>query len=129
MPDVRIETRQGWIGDRKIAILDAVHAAMVEAIKIPSDDRSLRLVEHAPECFVIPPARSEKYTLVEITLFAGRSLDAKRALYKAIVRSLERLGVPPLDVKITLIEVPVENWGIRGGHAGCDIDLGFDVRV
>lgn len=129
MPDVRIDVRRGWIGKRKAALLDAVHEALVEAIRIPHDDRSLVLVEHDPECFTTPPQRGESYMLVQITLFAGRSLDAKRALYKAIVAKLAALGVPPLDIKITLIEVPMENWGIRGGHAASDIDLGFEVRV
>ncbi len=129
MPDVRIDVVRGWVGGQKAALLEAVHAAMVEAIKIPRDDRSLFLVEHAPECFAKPSTNSEKYMLVQITLFAGRSLEAKRALYKAIVARLGALGVPPLDVKITLIEVPLENWGIRGGHAACDVDLGYAVRV
>ncbi len=129
MPDVRIDVVRGWVGGRKAALLEAVHAAMVEAIKIPRDDRSLLLVEHDPECFARPPTSGQKYMLVQITLFTGRSLDAKRALYKAIVAKLGALGVPPLDIKITLIEVPLENWGIRGGHAASDIDLGYAVRV
>jgi hypothetical protein len=32
-------------------------------------------------------------------------------------------------VSITLKEIPTENWGIRGGQAACDVDLGFDVHV
>ena len=53
-----------------------------------------------------PPGRGEKFTLVEITMFAGRSTGAKRALYKSVVRNLGALGVPALDIKITLIETP-----------------------
>ena len=30
---------------------------------------------------------------------------------------------------ITLRESPTENWGIRGGQAACDVDLGFNVKV
>ena len=30
---------------------------------------------------------------------------------------------------ITLRESPAENWGIRGGQAASDVDLGFDVNV
>jgi phenylpyruvate tautomerase PptA (4-oxalocrotonate tautomerase family) len=129
MPDVLVEVRGTWLDARKPQFLDAIHAALVEAIRIPRDDKVLRLVAHAPEDFVIPPARGEKFTRIEITLFAGRSLDAKRALYRAIVRNLAPFGVPAADVKIALIEVPAENWGVRGGHAACDIDLGFEVRV
>jgi hypothetical protein len=58
----------------------------------------------------VPPGRGDKFTLVEVTMFSGRSMDAKRSLYQAIVRNLVPLGVPALDIKITLIEIPPENW-------------------
>jgi len=129
MPDVLIETRAGWLASNKAAVIEAVHAAMVAALQIPQHDRVLRLIEHVPENFAIPPGLSERFTRIEITLFAGRSLDAKRKLYREIVNRLEPFGVPPTAVKIALIEVPLENWGIRGGHAASDIDLGFSVKV
>ena len=58
-----------------------------------------------------------------------RSLDAKRNLYMAIVKNLEPFGIPKNHVKILLREIPKENWGIRGGQAGCDVELGFKVDV
>jgi len=66
---------------------------------------------------------------VTIAAFSGRSLDAKRALYKTIADRLEALGIPRLDVFIVLHEIPKENWGLRGGIAGCDVPLGFKVDV
>lgn len=42
---------------------------------------------------------------------------------------LEALGVPRDHVTVTLHESPTENWGIRGGQAACDVDLGFVVDV
>ena len=89
----------------------------------------LRLHEYTPEEFLIPPGKSDRYTRVEITMFPGRSLDAKRHLYQAIVRNLGSLGVPPNDVKIVLVEPPMENWGVRGGVPASEVDLGFEVRV
>ena len=129
MPDVLVEVRGNWLGDEKARFLDAIHSAMVETIKIPHNDKVLRFHSYALDDFVIPPERGERFTRIEITMFAGRSLEAKRKLYRAIVRNLEPFGVPPTDVKIALIEVPATNWGIRGGHAASDIDLGFEVRV
>jgi phenylpyruvate tautomerase PptA (4-oxalocrotonate tautomerase family) len=129
MPDVLIEVRGNWIGNRKTQMIEAVHLALVEAIRIPPDDKVLRFVSHAPDDFVIPPHHGEKFTRIEITMFAGRSLDAKRKLYSELVRRLEPFGVPAADVKIVLVEVPPENWGLRGGRAGCDVDLGFEINV
>jgi phenylpyruvate tautomerase PptA (4-oxalocrotonate tautomerase family) len=89
------------------------------------------LIEHAPHRFAVPPtlARPELSTLVSIDCIAGRSLDAKRNLYRAVVANLEPFGIPKNHVKIVLRESPAENWGIRGGQAACDVDLGFKVDV
>ena len=128
MPNTLIATRAGWITDPG-AVIDAVQSALREALKLPEGDRTLRLIEHPPSHFAVPPGRGERFTLVEVTMFSGRSMGAKRALYQAIVRNLAALDVPPLDIKITLIETPPENWGIRGGMPASEIDLGFKIDV
>jgi hypothetical protein len=129
MPDVLAEVRKGWIASRGSQFLDAIHAAIVEALHTPEGDKVLRLVEHPPEQFAIPGSAGERFTHIEITMFAGRTLATKRALYKAIVRNLESFGVPPKDVKIILIEISAESVGMRGGIAACDLDIGYEIRV
>ena len=131
MPSVLIEVRKSYARDEEVALIEAVHAALREAFKIRPTDRNVRLVAHEPHRFACPPAltQPELYTHVSIDAFAGRSLDAKRALYRALVANLGRLGVPADHVKILLRELPSENWGIRGGQAACDVDLGFKVDV
>jgi hypothetical protein len=129
MPDVLAEVRKGWLAGRGAQFLDAIHRAIVEALHTPEDDKVLRLVEHPPEHFAIPGSVSERYTHIEIAMFAGRTLAARRALYQAIVRNLAPFGVPPQDVKIILIEVAAESVGLRGGRAACDLDLGYEIRV
>ncbi len=131
MPSVLIEVRQQYTQEQEVAIMEAVHAALREAFKILPGDRNVRLIAHAPHRFACPPDREkpEFYTHISIDCFAGRSLEAKRNLYKAIVRNLEPFGIPRNHVKILLREISRENWGIRGGQAGCDVDLGFKVEV
>jgi phenylpyruvate tautomerase PptA (4-oxalocrotonate tautomerase family) len=117
------------VDHRPAAVIDAVQSALQEALKIPEWDRTLRLIEHPASHFAVPPGHGEKFTLVEVTLFSGRSMGAKRTLYQTIVRNLAALGVPPLDIKISLLETPPENWGIRGGMPASEIDLGFEIDV
>ncbi len=74
-------------------------------------------------------AQPDRFTLVTIDAFEGRSTDAKRALYQQIVNSLEPLGIPRDHVSIVVRDIPRANWGIRGGLVASDIDLGFDVNV
>ncbi len=129
MPLVTIETREGRSEEARRALLDAVHDALVEAFEIPEDDRQQRIVEYPPENFETPPGKTNNHLLVTIDAFAGRSPDAKRRLYAGIVRRLEPLGIEPVDVLIVLNEIPLENWGIRGGLMAADVDLGFAVDV
>jgi phenylpyruvate tautomerase PptA (4-oxalocrotonate tautomerase family) len=126
-----IEVRHQYTAEQEVALIEAVHAALREAFKILPGDKNVRLIVHEPHRFACPPAREkpEFYTHISIDAFAGRSLDAKRNLYRAIVNNLEALGIPKDHVKILLREIPKENWGIRGGQAGSDVELGFKVEV
>ncbi len=128
MPIAKIEVRRARPPEEVQAFIRAVYEAQREALKVPEGDRQIRYVEHAPERFAVPPGKSENYTFIEIVMFAGRSLAAKRALYAGIVRRLGELGVAPSDIFIVLHEPPLENWGIRG-VPGSEIDLGFEIKV
>lgn len=131
MPTVLIEVRRRYQPAEEVAIIDAVHAALVTAFQIPAKDKNVRLAVHEPHRFAVPEhlAQPEYRTLISIDCFRGRSLDAKRALYAGIVENLAALGIPRDHVMITLHEVDRQNWGIRGGQAASDVELGFNVRV
>jgi phenylpyruvate tautomerase PptA (4-oxalocrotonate tautomerase family) len=128
MPLVTIERRKGSKPRAKHQIFEAVHAALIVAFKIAHTDRTQRLIEHSPDDFEIPPGRGERLTIVTIDAFAGRHLEAKRALYREIVTRLELIGIPRDDIVIVLREIPTENWGLRGGSAACDLELGVKAR-
>jgi phenylpyruvate tautomerase PptA (4-oxalocrotonate tautomerase family) len=131
MPHVLIETRREHTQAEEIALMDAVHGALRRAFRIPENDRHVRLLVHEPHRFACPPDKAEpaRFTQISIDAFEGRSIEAKRALYREIVDSLEPLGVPRDHISILIREIPQANWGIRGGQAACDVDLGFDVNV
>ena len=131
MPHVLIETRREAPQDEEVALMDAVHDALRVAFRIPAGDRHVRLIAHPPHRFAVPPGldRPERFTQISIDAFEGRSIEAKRALYREIVESLEPLGIPRDHVSILVRDAPRTNWGIRGGQAAGDVDLGFDVNV
>lgn len=129
MPLVKLSLIEGRTLEEKYEIADAVHTALVESFKIPQYDRNIRIEEYRKEDFLVPPEKSEKYILVEITAFAGRTLDAKRLLYGNIVDKLQKIGIDSTDISIVIYEERLENWGIRGGKPACDLDLGFNVNV
>lgn len=129
MPSTLISVRKRWPREQRRAIIEAVHKALVDGVLVPQSDRTLRLQEFDPDDFAVSRGKSENFTLIEIDLFAGRSLSAKRRLYRCIVDNLAPLGIRRRDVKVVLREIPRENWGISGGIPASDVDLGFKVDV
>jgi phenylpyruvate tautomerase PptA (4-oxalocrotonate tautomerase family) len=129
MPLVRIETRRWMTREVKQAVLDAVHEALVSAFKVPEDDRNQRIIEYDSHDFEGSAGKGERFTIITIDAFAGRSLEAKRQLYKELATRLGAAGIPPADLMVVIHDVPLENWGVRGGQAACDIDLGFQINV
>jgi phenylpyruvate tautomerase PptA (4-oxalocrotonate tautomerase family) len=129
MPLVTITLRPGRTPEQKHAIMQAVHVSLVESFKIPAWDFNQRILELRPEDFHIPENKSDLYTLVEMTVFPGRSLAAKRQLYQSAVTRLKALGIPEGDITFVLHEPPLDNWGIRGGLPASEADIGFKLDV
>jgi phenylpyruvate tautomerase PptA (4-oxalocrotonate tautomerase family) len=129
MPLAKIEVRKTWSPAQVQKIIEGIYLAQREALQVPEHDRQIRFIEHRPEHFHVPPGKSENFTLVEITIFAGRSINAKRSLYQSIVKNLGAVGIDPEDIFIVLNEVALENWGVRGGVPASEVDLGFNVNV
>lgn len=128
MPCVRIATGTWAIGN-EMNLIEAVQSALVSAFKIPEWDRDVVLDLYDENRRIVSTGRSERYTRVEIVGIAARSMDAKRALFKAIADNLQAFGVPRNETRIYLIEPPAESWGIKGGIPASEADLGFKVDV
>ena len=109
-------------------MIDAVYQAQLIAFKLPEDDKQIRYLEYRPECFPIPPGKTENYTIIEFSIFPGRSLAAKRVLYEGIATRFGALGIQPGDIIIVLHEPQLDNWGVRGKPAS-EIELGFNLNV
>jgi phenylpyruvate tautomerase PptA (4-oxalocrotonate tautomerase family) len=65
MPLVRLEVRKGRSATQKRVLLDAAHAALVEALGIPDHDRMQRIVEHTRADFELPPASSDVFVVLQ----------------------------------------------------------------
>jgi len=128
MPDIMVEVGGSWLAGRQTAFLKAAHEAVVQTLKTPIDEPLARLIEHPSNCYLTPHSAGERFTRVEIVLFQGRSLEAKRELYRVMVQKLRGFDVPAADVKVVLVEITSENVGFRGGQAACDVDLGYALK-
>ena len=129
MPTAAIEIRRKYSSEEETTLINAVQAAMTAALKVPHWTTSIRLFVHEPHRFVGPPGKGDRYTLVTIDCFIGRSVETKRALYQAMVQNLGRCGIPADHLKVLVREAPRENWAIRSGLPASDVALEYDVNI
>jgi phenylpyruvate tautomerase PptA (4-oxalocrotonate tautomerase family) len=130
MPLVNIEIRKGKPKEYKKAILDGVHQALVDSMEIPEDDRFQRIHELVKNDFEAPADRTDAVTIIQITMFPGRSFITKKKLYRAIVHNLgQNPGINGHDIIIVFLEPPMENWGILGGKPASDVDFKFKIDI
>ena len=123
MPFVRIDLVRGKPPSYRQTIADVVYRAMLQAIDVPPDDRFAVIAEHGIEDFIFDAgylgiARSADCVFIAVTLNEGRTVEKKRAFYKAVADGLHaRLTLRREDVFINLIEVKKENWSFGNGEA------------
>ncbi len=129
MPHAAIYRRRGAEPDEKKLLVTAIKRAMIEVLKVPEDNHPVRLNEYEADAFLIPEGCSDSFTLIEATLFAGRTPKTKKAFFQAVVKSMGELGVDAEDVRVVIYDVPRENWGLKGGQQASEIDLGFEVEI
>jgi phenylpyruvate tautomerase PptA (4-oxalocrotonate tautomerase family) len=126
---VKVYGRRDHLDPIKAKLSDVIHACVVAALQYPPDKRFHRFFPLAAEDFIYPSDRSERYTIIEISLFEGRSVEAKKHLVRLLYeRAAAELDLAPADLEIMLFETPRHNWGIRG-LPGDEVGLTYTVAV
>jgi phenylpyruvate tautomerase PptA (4-oxalocrotonate tautomerase family) len=126
---VKVFALRATIAAHRSELSEAIHDSVVEAFRYPVEKRFHRFIALEAEDFLYPGDRSEKYTVVEISVFEGRSVEAKKALVRALYRNVaRRCGIGANDLEITIFETPRSNWGIRG-VPGDELAIAYDVDV
>lgn len=126
---ISIYGHRAKLAPRRQQLSDAIHGAVMTALAYPADKRFHRFIGLDDEDFIHPTDRGFDYTIIEISMFEGRSDDTKRALISELFERLEvEVGIAPHSVEVTICETPRINWGIRGRNA-VDLDLRYQVQV
>ena len=113
----------------KAVLSDIIHSCVVEALHFPVDKRFHRFFPLDQSDFYFPRERTTKYTIIEISIFEGRSVDAKKHLIRLLFeRVQQQLNIFPQDLEITITETPKHNWGFRG-TPGDEIELNYKVEL
>jgi len=125
---IKIYAGRTFLAAKREMISDSIHSTITSVLGLPPDKRFHRFFG-LEECdFIHPSDRSDRYTIVEVSMFAGRTVETKKAFIRALFTNLEQdAGINPQDLEITIHEAPKENWGIRG-RPGDELALAYKVE-
>ena len=129
MAQVKIYGLKKPLKENKENISKAIHESLIKAFTLPESKKFHRFFSLNEEDFIYPSDRSNQYTIIEISIFEGRSVKAKKELINLIFSKINKYAnIDNQDIEITLSETPMENWGIRG-MPGDELALKYKVRI
>lgn len=128
MGQIKIYGNTETIKAKRAAISDAIHTSVMDALKYPKEKRFQRFIKLDSEDFIYPSDRSTNYLIIEIFIFEGRSIEAKKSLIKQLYTNFAAINISPNDLEINIIESPKHNWGIRG-VPGDELSINYKVEV
>lgn len=129
MGQIKIYGVKGRLNPIKETLSNIIHSCMVDALEYPLDKKFHRFFPMDKEDFYFASERTESYTIIEISMFEGRTIQAKKQLIKLLFERINnKLNISPQDVEITIFETPKHNWGIRG-LPGDELALNYKVNI
>ena len=130
MPTAKIFALRKIMDPIKTELSDAIHECVSEALKFPQEKRLQRFFPMEEEDFHYGSVdRTEKYTVIEIAIFEGRSVETIKTLINMIYQKVpEATGIPRSDIDVLINELPRYAWGLQGS-IGDEQSLGYSVSV
>lgn len=128
MAQVKVYGLRKHLDPIKSKLSNVIHTCVIDAFQYPADKRFHRFFPLDAADFYFPDDRSDRYTILEISIFEGRSIEAKKQFIRLLFDRLQSLGVSPQDLEITIFETPKHNWGFRG-LPGDEHQLSYKVDV
>ncbi len=128
MSQVKIYGLREYLNPIKTQLSDVIHACVVEALQYPPDKRAHRFFPLDSSDFFYPSGRTDRYTILEFSMFEGRSVEAKKQLIRLLFERVQQFEISPQDLEITIFETPKHNWGFRG-LPGDEHMLNYKIEV
>ena len=129
MAQVKIYGIKTSLDAKKENLSKAIHESLMEAFGLPENKRFHRYIALNEGDFFYPSDRSQQYIIIELSIFEGRSVEAKKELINLIFSKVKKYtDIDSQDVEITIFETPMSNWGIRG-MPGDELALNYKVKV
>jgi 5-carboxymethyl-2-hydroxymuconate isomerase len=108
---------------------EVIHECVMEALQFPADKRAHRFFLMDKENMLYPAGRTDAYTIIEISMIEGRSIEARKKLIGLLFDNIrDQVNIQHHDLEICIQESPACNWGFRGMH-GDEVKLNYKIDV
>ncbi len=129
MAQVKVYGLREHLDPIKSRLSDVLHSCIVEALQFPPDKRAHRFFPLDESDFWFPASATTRYTIIEISMFEGRSIETKKRLIRLLFdRICADSGRSKNEIEVTITETPRHNWGFRG-VPGDEVDLHYKVDL
>ncbi|WP_432547330.1 tautomerase family protein [Kineococcus sp. SYSU DK004] len=122
MPLLRFDLVAGRTPEELRSLLDAAHAAVLEAFEVPAGDRYQVVHQHPAEELVVEDTglgitRTRDVVLLQVTS-RPRPVEQKQRFHRLLTEHLQRsCGTDPADVVVSLVENSDADWSFGHGRA------------
>lgn len=122
MPLLKFDLIQGRSDTELRTLLDAAHAAMVQAFDVPASDRYQSVTQHKPGELILEDTGlgyTRTAAVVLLTVVSRpRAQEQKVAFYDLLARKLQQAcGLSPDDLIVSLVENTDADWSFGRGRA------------
>jgi phenylpyruvate tautomerase PptA (4-oxalocrotonate tautomerase family) len=121
VPIVRIDIQSGKSTEYKREILHGVRQALVSALGVGDERVMQRIIETPADDIDTTEGRTDRLTIIEVSMLPGRGPALKEAFYDAVVANLaQRPGIHARDIMV-LVNDPAAECFALGGVMQCTL--------
>ena len=129
MSQIKIYGIKEQLNPIKQKLSEVIHGVVVEVLEFPKDKRFHRFFPMDKEDLLYGKGRTDAYTIIEVMMIEGRTVETKKKLIKTLFVKIEQeLNINSNDIEICIQEAPASHWGFRG-MTGDEVMLDYKVKV
>lgn len=126
MPVAKIHISTELNEDQCRALAEDARHSVVDSLGLAPEFGKVIINQTPLYCRSVDESRDPNFVLAEVLMFKGRTQEIKNRLYKNLTKVISRhTGVDGANVFIDIIESDRRDWGIRGGVAANEVELGY----
>ena len=116
MPFVRIDVTGPKNAAYKQALLTGARSAITKSFDVADERVTVRVIETPSTDVDVPSCRTERFTMVDVLMFEGRSPELKAAMTRTLRQTLAQApGIEPTEVVVNFREADAVDLDVFRG--------------